>query len=98
MELWHLPCPAAARPVRRRVHGAARPYHRKWAVAVTILLSGPTSLLAALLILLLAGALWGPERIYQRMLELIRVLRDGGSSQNSTTPPNQDADRPWPRP
>jgi hypothetical protein len=65
---------------------------------VTILLSGPASLLTALLVLLLAGALWGPERIYQRMLELVRVLRGGGSSQNSAMPPNQDADRPWRRP
>jgi hypothetical protein len=59
---------------------------------MTTLLSGPTWLLAALLVLLVV-ALCGPEWIYQRMLGLIRALR-GGSSQSDTTPPRQDADRP----
>jgi hypothetical protein len=50
-----------------------------------MLLSEATSLLAAPLVLLavlLVVVLWGPDRIYQRMLELIRVLRGGGSSQS----------------
>jgi hypothetical protein len=60
---------------------------------VTTLLSGPTWFLAALLMLLVV-VLCGPERIYQRMLELIRAFRGGGSGQSGTTPPRQDADRP----
>jgi hypothetical protein len=60
---------------------------------VTTLLSGPTWLLAALLVLLVV-VLCGPERIYQRTLELIRAFRGGGSGQYDTTPPRQDPDRP----
>jgi hypothetical protein len=60
---------------------------------MTTLLSGPTWLLAALLVLLVV-VLCGPERMYQRMLELIRALRGGGSGQSDTTPPRQDADTP----
>jgi hypothetical protein len=54
---------------------------------VTTLLSGPTWLLAALLVLLVV-ALCGPEWIYQRMLGLIRALRSG-SGQGDTTPPDR---------
>jgi hypothetical protein len=61
------------------------------AVAVTILLSGPPWFLAALLVLLVV-VLSGPERMYQRMLELIRVLRGVGSGQCDTPPPRRDAD------
>lgn len=71
-----------------------RPRHRKGATAVTILLFGSTSLAMALLVLLLV-VLWGPERIYQRMLELIRELRGGGSSHSDTMPLPQDADKPF---
>ena len=60
---------------------------------MTILLFGATSLLTVPLAVLLVVVLWGPERIYQRMLELIKVLRGGGSSQSETTP-CQDADTP----
>lgn len=60
---------------------------------MSMLLSVPTWLLAALLVLLVI-VLCGPERLYQRMLELIRVVRGGGSSQSDSTPPRQDAARP----
>jgi hypothetical protein len=55
--------------------------------------SAPTWFLAALLVLLLV-VLCGPDRIHRRMLELIRVLRGGGSSQSDTTPPPRDAGPP----
>lgn len=64
----------------------------KGMVAVIMLLSEPTSLLTAILVLLVV-VLLGPQRIYQRMLGLIRELR-GGSSQSDTTLPHHDADGP----
>jgi hypothetical protein len=72
--------------------GGVRACHRKGTTAVIRLLTELTSLLTALLQVLVVGVLWGSERIYQRRLELIRVLR-GKSSQSDTTPPRRDVDR-----
>jgi hypothetical protein len=63
--------------------------------AVTTLLSGSTWFMTVPLVLLVLVVviLCGPERTYQRTLELIRALR-GGSGQTDTTPPPQDTEGP----
>jgi hypothetical protein len=45
-------------------------------LSAAVLLAAPLALLAVLLIVVL----WGPERTYLRMLELIRALRGGCGS------------------